>query len=231
MCVATKVADEQRNQPLQRTQLITGPATFFSNSDALATAYAGLALAPNNGLLLESLGCALRGTGRYAEAFATFDRAIELGHDPASLLVLKAGGQLEIGAFDDARSSLERALAIAPGLAGAWSALCDVRSFTAGDPAIAAMEQALAGSPQLRATDARTVMHFALGKAYRKAREPAHAIRHFAAGNALKRATFRYDVAEDEERMRATAAQYTPEVMRRHHGTGDASRAPIFFRR
>lgn len=38
LCVATKVADEQRNQPLQRTQLITGPATFFSNSDALATA-------------------------------------------------------------------------------------------------------------------------------------------------------------------------------------------------
>jgi tetratricopeptide (TPR) repeat protein len=197
-------------------------------ADALATAYAGLALAPENGLLLESLGCALRGVGRYVEAFATFDRAIALGHDPASLLVLKAGGQLEIGAFDDARASLERALAITPGLATAWSALCDIRSFAPGDPAIAAMETALAESPQLRAIDARTLMHFALGKAHRKARDRERAFRHFEAGNALKRATYTYDVADDEARMRETIATYTPEVMRRGAGAGDASRAPIF---
>jgi tetratricopeptide (TPR) repeat protein len=197
-------------------------------TDALATAYAGLALAPGNGLLLESLACALRGTGRYDEAFATFDRAIALGHDPASLLVLKAGGQLEIGAFADARESLERALAMAPGLATAWSALCDIRSFEPGDPAITTMETALAESPQLRAIDARTMMHFALGKAYRKARDHAHAFGHFEAGNALKRATFTYDVADDEGRMAETIVHYTTNVMRRGHGAGDASRAPIF---
>jgi tetratricopeptide (TPR) repeat protein len=197
--------------------------------EALATAYAGLALAPKYGLLLESLGCALRGLGRYEEAFATFDRAFALGHDPASVLVLKAGGQLELGAFDDARATLERALEIAPGLASAWSALGDVRSFAPGDPMIAIMERTLAESPQLRATEPRIQMHFALGKAYRTSGDTASAFRHFETGNAMKRATFSYDVATDEAYARDTIARFTPALLRRHRGTGDASRAPIFI--
>jgi tetratricopeptide (TPR) repeat protein len=196
--------------------------------EALATAQSGLEHAPDYGLLLESRGCALRALGRFDEAFADFDRAFALGHDPAAILVLKAGGQLEIGAMDDARATLESALKLAPDLATAWSALSELRSFAAGDPALATMEHVLETSPNLRAIEARTTMHFALGKAYRKAGEPANAFRHFAAGNAMKRATFAYDVAEDERFARETIEFFTPAMMQQLGGAGDASRAPIF---
>ena len=197
--------------------------------DALATAQRGLAIQPDYGLLLESLGCALRGLGRSEEAFAAFDRAFALGHDRAAILVLKASGLLEIGALEAARKTLDAALAIAPDLAGAWSGLAELRTFVADDPAIAAMERFLATSPSLRAIEARTTMHFALGKAYHKSGDRPNAFRHFAAGNAMKRRTFVYDVADDERFARDTIAFFTPEMLRSLSGAGDTSRAPIFI--
>jgi tetratricopeptide (TPR) repeat protein len=196
--------------------------------EALATAERGLEREPNYGLLLESRGCALRALGRFDEAFAEFDRAFALGHDRAAILVLKAGGLLEIGDIAAARTSLEHALEIAPDLATAWSALVEIQSFATGDPALARMEQFLATSPNLRAIEARTMMHFALAKAYRKSGDHANAFRHFSTGNAMKRATFAYDVSDDERFARETIAYFTPEMMEQLGGAGDRSRAPIF---
>ena len=197
-------------------------------ADALATARGGLELRPNYGLFLESLGCALRGLGRSEEAFAAFDRAYELGHDPASILVLKAAGLLEIGRLDEARRALETALEIVPDLPSAWSTLAELLDFAPGDPALARMEAFLASSPNLRALEARLLMHFALGKAYRKSGDAENAFRHFAAGNALRRGTIAYDVADDERFAADTIAFFTPEKMRALAGAGDGSRAPIF---
>jgi len=196
--------------------------------DALEAAQRGLALRPMVGALLDSLGCALRGLGRTEEALAAFDRAYALGHDRATTLTLKASGLLEIGRLDEAERTLEAALALAPDLATAWSALAELRSFAPGDPALATMEGFLATSPNLRSVEARTLMHFALGKAYRKAGDVPNAFRHLASGNALKRRSIVYDVATDEQFARNAIAFYTPELMRRLGGTGDASRAPIF---
>lgn len=196
--------------------------------EAAATAERGLVLAPADGWLLQSLGCALRGLGRFDEAGAAFDRTFALGHDRASTLVLKASGLLEAGRLEEAQRTFEAALEIAPDLAGAWSALAELRSFAPGDPALAQMEEFLATSPNVRAHDARTLMHFALGKGYRKSGDRANAFRHFAAGNALKRSTLAYDVANDERFAAETIAHFTPATMRRLGGAGDASRAPIF---
>jgi tetratricopeptide (TPR) repeat protein len=197
-------------------------------AEALTTARDGLALRPNYGLFLESLGCALRGLGRSEEALAAFDRAYELGHDRAAILVLKASGLLEIGRLDEARHALEAALEITPDLPGAWNTLAELLDFAPGDPALAKMESFLANSPNLRALEPRILMHFALGKAYRKAGDPDNAFRHFAAGNALRRGTMTYDVAADERFAFDTIAFFTPEKMRAMNGAGDDTRAPIF---
>ena len=197
-------------------------------AEALATAQLGLARRPDFASLAESLGCALRGLNRFDEAFAAFDRALELGADRAAILVLKAGGLLEIGRMAEAERTLEAALAVAPDSAPAWSALVELRAFAPGDPALAAMEDYLATSPNLRAIEPRTHMHFALGKAYRKSGDAPNAFRHFAAGNALKRSSIAYDVADDERTARATIERFSPATMRRLAGGGDASRAPIF---
>jgi tetratricopeptide (TPR) repeat protein len=196
--------------------------------EALATARNGLALQPNYGLFLESLGCALRGLGRPEEAFDAFDRAYELGHDRAAILVLKASGLLEVGRLDEARRALETALEITPDLAGAWNALAELLDFAPGDPSLERMESFLAHSPNLRAVEARLLMHFALGKGYRKSGDPANAFRHFAAGNALRRSTIKYDIAADELFAYDTIAFFTRQKMREMGGAGDDSRAPIF---
>jgi tetratricopeptide (TPR) repeat protein len=197
-------------------------------AEALATTERGLARAPQNGLLLQSMGCALRGLGRFDEAFAAFDRTGELGHDPAATLVLKASGLLEIGRFEEAQRTFEAALVIVPDLASAWGALAELRNFAPGDPALATMETFLATSPNLRALEPRILMHFALGKAYRKSGDPRNAFHHFAEGNALKRSTIAYDVARDEQYARETIARFTAEMLTRPAAAGDASRAPIF---
>jgi tetratricopeptide (TPR) repeat protein len=197
-------------------------------TEAQAAAECGLALAPNAAPLLESLGCALRGLGRTDEALATFGRALAHGADRASILVLTASTLLEIGRLDVAERTFEDALTLTPDLASAWGPLVELRSFAPGDPALAKMEALLEGSPNLRGVDARTLMHFALGKAYRKSGDPQNAFRHFAAGNALKRAAITYDVANDERFARETIAFFTPETMHRLAGRGDPSRAPIF---
>jgi tetratricopeptide (TPR) repeat protein len=196
--------------------------------EALAMAQHGLSLRPDYGLLLESAGCALRALGRFDEAVLAFDRAIALGHDPAGVLLLKASGLLELGEFAAARTALERALAIAPDLSGAWNALAELQTFAAGDPLLATMEDVLERSPRLQAFEARTLMHFALGKAYHKSGDRRNAFRHFAAGNAMKRRTFTYDVAGDERFARDTIAFFTPAVIAGLSGAGDVSRAPIF---
>jgi tetratricopeptide (TPR) repeat protein len=197
-------------------------------TEALEAAQRGLALQPNFASLVESLGCALRGLSRFDEAFAAFDRAIELGAERSSILVLKAGGLLEIGRMDEAERTLEAALEAAPDCANAWSVLVDLRSFAPDAATLATMERYLATSPNLRASEARAHMHFALGKAYRRSRDPRSAFRHFAAGNALKRSSIVYDIADDERIARATIERFTPATMHRLAGSGDASRAPIF---
>jgi len=195
---------------------------------ALAAAERGLAQRPDSGALLESLGCAQRGLGRFEAALTTFDRALAHGLDRAQVLVLKASTLLEVGNLDEAGRTLEAALAIAPDLASAWGPLVELRGFAPGDPALATMEGFLANSPRLHALEPRTLMHFALGKAYRKSGDHRNAFRHFAAGNALKRGQIVYDVAVDERFARNAISFYTPEAMQRLGGAGHASRAPIF---
>lgn len=197
-------------------------------ADALAAADAGLRLRPGAGLLVETRACALRGLGRIDEALRAFDEAYLIGRDRSSLLVLKAGALLEAGRLDEARSALEAALEMVPDLASAWLALTELRTFAADDPDLARMKGYLETSPLLRRADMRTMMHFALGKAYHKANEPRAAFGHFAAGNALKRAAIAYDVAADERFAFETIALFTPERMQQLRGSGDASRAPIF---
>jgi tetratricopeptide (TPR) repeat protein len=196
--------------------------------EALRAAQRGIALAPTDGRLFTSIGNALRGLGRFDEAFAAFDCALALGYDPASTLVQKANGQLEFGAFDDARDSFRAALDRMPDLSAAWAGLAEIESFAPGDPLLVEMERRLAASPYLQRRDARTTMHFALGKAYRKAGETERAFAHFAAGNALKRMTFSYDVGDDERLMAETIAYFSAERLERLAGGGDPSQAPIF---
>jgi tetratricopeptide (TPR) repeat protein len=197
-------------------------------AEAADVAERGLAARPDFGGLLEALGCALRALGRFDEAFAAFDRAVALGHNPAGTLVLKASGQLETGDFEAARATLERVLELDPGCAPAWLALAELQASAPGDTALARMEELLADAPSMRGTEAAMQMHFALGKAYHKAGGTTAAFRHFAAGNAAKRATLNYDVAGDERFARETIAFFTPAMIAKLTGTGDASRAPIF---
>ena len=197
-------------------------------AEARLTAIAGIDVQNDHGFLLESLAGAFRGLGRYADAVATYDRAIAEGRDRAAMLALRANAQLEAGAAEYARESLEAALVAAPDNAAAWHTLTEIRSFEAGDPAIATMETQLATSPRLQPVETRTLMHFALGRAYHKAGGTANAFRHFAAGNALKRSGYAYDVGPDQRFAMESIAYYTQTLLRERAGHGAGTAAPIF---
>jgi tetratricopeptide (TPR) repeat protein len=197
-------------------------------AEARLAAIAGLDVQSDHGFLLESLAGAYRGLGRFADAVATYDRAIAEGRDRATMLALRANAQLEAGATEYARASLEAALSVAPDTASAWHTLSEIRPFTAGDPAIATMEAQLETSPRLAPVESRTLMHFALGRAYHKAGDAANAFRNFAQGNALKRAGYTYDVLPDERFAADSIAYYTRAFVRDRMPGGNTSAAPIF---
>ncbi len=197
-------------------------------ADALGAAEVGLKQQSQHGPLLEVYACALRGVGRFDEAFDAFDRAIAYGHNRAAMLALKANGQLEIGAFADARATLEKALEAAPDLAAAWHALADIRPFTVNDPMLGTMEHVLAESGNVQAPEPRTLMHFALARAYHKSGDTPNAFHHYEAGNALKRSTLDYDVSSDEDFARERIAAVPAERVRLPSLAGASTRAPIF---
>ena len=197
-------------------------------AEAAATADRGLALAPENGIFLETLGSALRGMGEAEAAIGALDRAITAGHRVADMLVLRAACQLEAGDFAGARAGLERVQTLEPDHPHAWSWLAELDTFEPGDPAIAQMEELLASSPRLRVPDARSVMHYALGRAYQKAGDPKHAFEHFVLGNGIQRRSIGYDARTDETFCAEQIARFGPDAFARLADNGDPDFDPIF---
>ncbi|MBU1325391.1 MAG: sulfotransferase [Alphaproteobacteria bacterium] len=90
-------------------------------------------------------------------------------NDPAALHFL-ATAQVQLGQAEEAQANLRRIMTlptVAFGAENAWHVLADMKTFTADDPDVAAMEallERIGTAPERR--DGRTVLLYALGKAY-----------------------------------------------------------------
>jgi tetratricopeptide (TPR) repeat protein len=165
---------------------------------------------------------------RYEQALIAWDCAIGLAPRPAPSITDKANLLLDLGRIDEAAYEFGRALVLAPSHAPALFGRASIMRFRRQDPDTASLETLFA-SGRAQAADDRLHLHFALGRAYLDADDPERAFRHFASGNALRRATYAYDVADDEQLLESIAAAFSAETIARNANAGDPDESPVFI--
>lgn len=194
-------------------------------AEARSTALRLIELSPD-AKAYETLGLVQRDLGRHDEALASFETAIAIAPNPATALASAGEALLDLGDFAGAAERYERALAADPQCLGGWLGLTQVKKFAAGDPELAAME-ALLDTPPFAMREERTMLLFALGKAYLGAGDADAAFAHYAEGNRLRRETIVYHVGTDERRADAIAATVDAAALERLRGPRRSSADPI----
>src|SRR5882762_11379560 len=120
----------------------------------------------------------------------------------------------EFGRFDEARECFQRAIAIAPLLAGSYYDLVRCRRVTSDDDGLVQrMETALA-TPGLEAAQ-RLRLHLAMGKAADDLGDYGLAMRHFDAADAVRRESLAFDSAAFSIETDRLIVRCTPELMAR----------------
>jgi len=187
-----------------------------------------LEIDPSYAAAANNLGRSLNALGNPEEALTAFRRA--LAADPGFALAHAGIGSamLYLGKEEEARAACEKAAALAPERPAIHRALSEVKRYRPDDPEIAQMERLAAREETMDDAD-RAELHFALGKAYADTGDHERAFRHLSLGNAAKRRLIAYDEAAHFAEMRATAATFTPELIRAKQGGGEASERPIFI--
>ncbi len=174
----------------------------------------------------EMLAMCRRDLGAHAEALTLLDAAIARAANPATALASAGETLLDLGDVAGANDRFVRALAADPRSIGGWVGLTQVRRFTAGDPALDAMD-ALLATPALQMREERILLLFALGKAHLGAGNDARAFAAYAEGNRLRRETIAYDVGNDERRADAIVDAVGADTLARLAGSGAPAARPI----
>jgi tetratricopeptide (TPR) repeat protein len=171
-----------------------------------------------------------------ARALLTEDRNQEaeqvlrrtVARDPGNAMAHDLLGNLlsEYGCFDEARKCFERAITIAPLLAGCYYDLVRCRPVTSDDGLLQQMEAALA-TPGLEAAQ-RVRLHLALGKAADDLGDYALAMQHFDAADSVRRLSLSFDSAAFAIEIDRLIARCTPEWIARAHELGSSDATPVF---
>ena len=110
----------------------------------------------------------------------------------------------------------------------AWWSLANLKTVKLGAADIAAMQAALAGSPEPRAEDLFH-LHFALGKAHEDLGEAEAAFRHYAEGNRLRRAGIVHDADAFSAEIDAAVSTFTAPFLAARRNGGCPAPDPIFI--
>jgi len=155
-----------------------------------------------------------------------------LARDPGNAMAHDLLGNLlsEFGRFDQARECFERAIAIAPLLAGSYYDLVRCRGVTSNDDddgLLQRMEAALA-TPGLEAAQLLR-LHLAIGKAADDRGDYALAMQHFDAADAVRRSFGSFDSAAFSIEIDRLIARCTPELMARAPELGSRDATPVLI--
>ena len=172
-----------------------------------------------------------------ARALLTQDRNQEAERVLRKTLALEAKNALahdllgsllaEFGRFDEARACFERAIAVAPRLAGCYYDLVRCRPVTVEDGLLAPMEAALA-TPGLEA-EQRVRLHLGIGKAADDLGDYALAMQHFDTADVLRRASLSFDSDLFDREVDQLIERCTPEWLARAAQAGSEERTPILI--
>jgi tetratricopeptide (TPR) repeat protein len=169
-----------------------------------------------------------------ARALLTEDRNQEaeqvlrqtLARDPRNAMAHDLLGNLlsEFGRFDEARECFQRAIAIAPLLAGSYYDLVRCRPVTSADDGLLQRMEAALATPGLEAAQCLR-LHLGLGKAAEDLGDYALAMQHFDAADGVRRGSAAFDSAAFAIEIDRMIARCTPEWMAQaqEFGSGDAT--------
>ncbi len=173
-----------------------------------------------------------------ARALLTEDRDQEaekvlrktLALDPTNALAHDLLGNLlsELGRFDQARDCFERAIAIAPLLAGSYYDLVRCRPVTNDDAGLLQRMEAALATPGLEAAQ-RLRLHLALGKAAEDLRDYALAMQHFDAADTVRRGFSSFDSAAFAIEVDRLIARCAPELIARAPELGRGDAMPVLI--
>jgi tetratricopeptide (TPR) repeat protein len=173
-----------------------------------------------------------------ARALLTADRNQEaeqvlretLVADPRNAMAYDLLGSLlsEFGRFDEARACFERAIAIAPLLAGSYYDLVRCRPVTSKDDGLLQGMQAALATPGLEAAQ-RLRLHLAIGKAAEDLGDYGLAMQHFDTADAVRRSSVSFDSAAFSTEIDRLIARCTPELIARARELGNCDATPVLI--
>ncbi len=196
----------------------------------------------------EAIGCFRRaaatgGTTTFgrlgkARALLTEDRNPEaeqmlrqtVARDPKNAMAHDLLGNLlaEFGRFDEARECFQRAIAIAPLLAGSYYDIVRCRPVTSDDDGLLQRMQAALATPGLEAAQ-RLRLHLAIGKAAEDLGDYALAMQHFDAGDAVRRGFVVFDSAAFSIEIARLIARFTPALIAQASELGRSDATPVLI--
>jgi len=194
--------------------------------EAQATLEQVLALCPTSHDAFNLLGRVAFMRGSLDLALAHYGHALELKHDFVDAWSGVGDALHALGRFAEAADAYRRAMQLQPGDMRVHLNLSAAKTFTEGDPQLAAM-QALECSDSVPAGE-RLFLHFALGKAYADLNDHARSFEHLLQGNALKRAQVHYDEAATLALLARIEAIFTSALLKKKARHGERSHLPVF---
>ncbi|MBV9675094.1 MAG: sulfotransferase, partial [Acidobacteriaceae bacterium] len=165
---------------------------------------------------------------RNREAEKVLRHALAL--DPGNAMAHDLLGNIlsEHGRFDEARECFERAVAIAPLLAGSYYDLVRCRPITSDDDGLLQRMEAALDTPGLEAAQ-RLRLHLAIGKAADDLGDYASAMQHFGAADAVRRASGSFNSTAFSMEIDRLIARFKPELISRAPQLGSSDATPVLI--
>lgn len=148
----------------------------------------------------EALGYAAYSIGEHGLSHYFYGHAARQAPHDATCWYNLATANRNLGRFAEAEDNCDRALSLDPALAQAALLRAQVRTQTHDANHVADLRRRLQAQPL--GAPARIFLHYALGKELDDLGEHDAAFQQFADGAAARRASLRYDVAEDERKLK-----------------------------
>jgi tetratricopeptide (TPR) repeat protein len=150
--------------------------------------------------------------------------------DPRNAMAYDLLGNLlsELGRFDEARACFERAIGIAPLLAGSYYDLVRCRPITKGEDGLLEQMKAALGTPGLDVAQ-RHRLHLAIGKAADDLGDYGLAMKHFDAADAVRRDSASFDSVAFSTEIDRMIVRCTPELIAQSNEVGNSDATPILI--
>ena len=165
---------------------------------------------------------------RNQEAEQVLREALVADPENAMAYDLLANVLSDFGRFDEARACFERAISIAPLLAGSYYDLVRCRPVTGRDDGLLEGMQAALGTPGLE-VEQRLRVHLAIGKAAEDLGDYAMAMKHFDAADIMRRGSGSFDSSAFSTEIKRLIERCTPELIARAPELGSPEVTPVFI--